>query len=105
MKRKTKLTIETERVLIIRGGAFKRRGKCEACGELVRLITVDEAAMLAHVGSRAIYRLVEGGKIHFIETNEEMLLICFNSICRSLSQADTRVVYASPNLEGEGHET
>ena len=88
MKRTTKLTIEIERVLIIRGGAFEQRGNCEACGEVVRLITVDEAAMLAQVGSRAIYRLIEAEKIHFIETSDELLLICFNSICRGWSQAD-----------------
>ena len=80
MKRKTTLTVETERILIIRGGASELRGKCDACGELVRLISVDEAARLAVVGSRAIYRLVEAEKIHFIETDEELLLICFNSL-------------------------
>ena len=95
MKRKAKLTIDIERVWIIRRGSPERLGKCEACGEVVRLMTVDEAAMLAQVGSRAIYRLVEAERIHFIETSDELLLICFNSICRGLSQAD-----ASP-LEGE----
>jgi hypothetical protein len=88
MKRRTKLTIETDRVLIIRGGRTERRAMCDACGELVRLVTVDEAAMLAQVGSRAIYRLVEAEKIHSIETDNELLLICFNSIVRSLSQTD-----------------
>lgn len=86
MKRKTKLTIETERILIIRGGAAsERRANCEVCGELVPLITVDEAAKLAHVGSRSIYRLVEAEKVHFIETSDKLLLICFDSICRRLS--------------------
>jgi hypothetical protein len=91
MKKKTKLTIETQRLLIIRGGSSYQCAKCEACGEVVRLITVDEAAMLAQVGSRAIYRLVEAEKIHFIETSEELLLICINSLNRGLSQADTRM--------------
>ena len=105
MNRTAKLTIETERVLIIGGGASERRGKCKACGAFVRLITVDEAAMIVNVGSRAIYRLVEAERIHFIETSDELLLICFDSLCRRLSQADTRIVYAGRNLEGEGHET
>jgi excisionase family DNA binding protein len=99
MKRKTKLTIEIERVLIIRGGTSERRGKCEACGELVPLITVDEAAKLAHVGSRSIYKMVEAKRIHFIETSEELLLICFNSICRSVSKTDLGDVSTSANLE------
>ena len=105
MKKKTKLTIETERLLIIRGGSSHRCAKCEACGEVVRLITVDEAAMLAQVGSRAIYRLVEAEKIHFIETGNELLLICFNSLCRGFSQADTWIIDGSTNPKREGHES
>lgn len=99
MKRKTKLTIEIERVLIIRGDTSERRGKCESCGELVPLITVDEAAKLTHVGSRSIYKMVEDKRIHFIETSEELLLICFNSICRSVSKTDLADLSTYANIE------
>jgi hypothetical protein len=104
MKKKTKLTIETERILIIRGGSSYRCAQCEACGELVHLITVDEAAKLAQIGSRAIYRMVEAESIHFIETSEELLLICFNSLYRLLSQAETRITSVSLNQEIQGRE-
>jgi hypothetical protein len=104
MKKRTKLTIETEHLLIIRGGSSYQCAKCEACGEVVPLITVDEAAMLAQVGSRAIYRLVEAEKIHFIETRNELLLICFNSLCRGLSQADTWIIDGT-SPKREGHES
>ena len=105
MKKKTKLTIETERLLIIREGSPYQCAKCEACADVVPLITVDDAAMLAQVGSRAIYRLVEAEKLHFIETRNELLLICFNSFCRCLSQADTWIIDGGTNPKREGQES
>jgi|RhiMetdeSRZDD1v2_1073273.scaffolds.fasta_scaffold70909_1 excisionase family DNA binding protein len=101
MKRKTTLTIEIDRVLTIRGATSDRRGKCEACGEVVPMITVDEAAKLAHIGSRSIYQMVEANRIHFIETSEDLLLICFNSISRSVSKIDLEDVSNSTNLEDD----
>ena len=101
MKRKAKLTIETERVLIVRGGDYQRLHRCEVCGEIVRLVTVDEAAKLTPFGSRAIYKLIEDEKIHFIETGDKRLLICLNSIRRSLSQTDMCTSYISLSLEDD----
>lgn len=80
MKKKTKLTIETERVLVIRRGSVGRRAACGACGEVVGLLTADEAAALLRVSPRAIYRQVEGGRVHFTETPDGALLICLNSL-------------------------
>jgi hypothetical protein len=39
--------------------------------------------------------MVEADKIHFIETSEELLLICFNSLYRGLSHADTWIISAN----------
>jgi hypothetical protein len=44
MKKTTSLTIETERVLVIRRRKAARRARCAACGEVVNFVTVEEAA-------------------------------------------------------------
>ena len=44
------------------------------------MVTADEAAGLAGVSSRTIYRRVEAESLHFMETNEGRLLICTNSL-------------------------
>lgn len=44
------------------------------------MVKVDEAAILAHVSSRSIYRWVETERVHFAETPEGLLLICLNSL-------------------------
>ena len=49
------LTIESERLLIMSRSFFS---PCAACGDEVRMLTVDQAASLSRVNSREIYREV-----------------------------------------------
>jgi len=79
MSRRTEITIETHRRLIVRrfGGSLK--GWCNGCLAEVSLITPNEAAAVAGMSSRTIYQWIEDGKLHF---NEELgvLLICAESL-------------------------
>jgi hypothetical protein len=101
VKRTTRLTIETRQVCVIRRRQASHRAMCKACGEAVNLVTADEAAALAHISLRAIYRLIEAGKLHFTETSQEPLLICFNSLCGT----DLRSIRDILNWQGENHES
>jgi len=44
------------------------------------MVTPEEAACFSGVSVREIYRRVEGGRVHFIETSEGQLYICTNSL-------------------------
>ena len=44
------------------------------------MVTPEEAALLAGLAARAIYRRVEGGSVHFTESADGSLLICADSI-------------------------
>jgi hypothetical protein len=99
MKKRTRLTIETEQSWVIRGGKAERRAKCDRCDEIVSLISMDEAAIIAHLDWRAINELIEAEEIHFIETGDELLLICSKSICHSLARTDTRITTIDLNAE------
>jgi len=44
------------------------------------MVTIDEAAKLARVSSRTVYRWVEDDSLHFTETSDGRLLICCESI-------------------------
>ena len=79
-KKRTEITIETDRVVVIR-----RRGQqpslwCDSCGQAVVMVTVDEAAMLARVSSRTMYSWVEADWLHFTETPDGLLLVCLSSL-------------------------
>lgn len=43
------------------------------------MMSIDEAALLAQVNSRTIFRWVESGNLHASETAEGLLQICPNS--------------------------
>ena len=79
-KIRTEITIETERVLIIKQRKGRVLAWCPICARQVPMVKVDEAAALCRVSSRTIYRWVETDKVHFVETPQGGLLICLSSL-------------------------
>lgn len=78
-KKRTEITIETERTLFI-SSPRKVTGWCAVCDAEVQMVPVDEAAILQRVDSRTIFRLVEAKQVHSSETANGLLLICLNSL-------------------------
>jgi len=64
MKRKATVTVETERLLVIRRSRVAVERWCERCATKVRVIGLSEATAIAGLPERAIFRLTEAGKIH-----------------------------------------
>jgi len=86
LKRRTEVTIETQRRLIIRAGRKKlTRGWCAGCGRNARMVTVEEAALLSGFTMRQIFRQVEEDRIHFVEAPYGFL-ICLDSLRELLPQ-------------------
>ena len=83
VRRIMKIGVETQRVVSLtkRVGAIETW--CSQCGEQRQMIHPEEAAARAGVSLRAIYRLVEAHKLHFIETPEGLVLICPNSVTQA----------------------
>lgn len=79
-KSKTEITIETDRMFIIRRRRTLIQTWCAACFEVVKMAALEDAANLAGMRSREVYRAVEAGKLHFLETVEGRLLVCLNSL-------------------------
>ena len=78
--KRTEVTIETDEVWVIKRSASGFVLWCPQCGELVSMITPEEAAILAHLDTRVIYRQVDTGLIHLTEMPGGSLLLCVNSI-------------------------
>jgi hypothetical protein len=104
LKRTTKLTIETRRVLLIRRVQSSRQLSCEECGEGVRFVTAPEAATIADTSQRTIYRWAEAGRVHFIEPDDDSLLVCFDSLCDHLIHTERGVLLKWSNREEENDE-
>jgi hypothetical protein len=82
MKRRTEITIETERVVVMSKKIKQETQRlwCGCCAEGVDMVTTDHAAIAAHVTSRTIFHWAESGRVHSMETPEGLLLICSNSL-------------------------
>jgi len=81
-KRTTKITVETERLLVVRQHGHQVNGWCAECHTQTQMLIPEEAAAIAAVTPRTIYRWVEDGKLHFTELPDGRLLICLDSMPR-----------------------
>ena len=83
MRRKKKTTIVTfesrERMTIQQSSRSLVRW-CDRCRQEAFMVTPHEAAAISRSDARAIFRAVETGTIHSIETESGQLLVCSNSI-------------------------
>lgn len=77
-KTKTEITIETRRLVTVRGTS-RRAAWCPKCGSNVRMILPEHAALLSKTSLREIYRRIERDELHFVETREGDSLVCSGS--------------------------
>ena len=77
MRTRTEITVEMDRWIVV--SRPRRKWWCSDCGLAVEMMSVDDAALYAHVNSRTIFQWAESGGLHSSETEEGLLLICPNS--------------------------
>ena len=82
--RRTRTTVEKHEVVVIRGSRRLKRVFCPECSEPVALVALDEAVKFSGISSRAVYRLIEEGRIHFAETADGGALICPATLLRQV---------------------
>lgn len=79
--RKTEINLEIEEAVAIR----QRRvltAYCEQCRKQTRMVAANEAAMVARLSAREIYRRVEVGHLHFMEDQKGLLYVCAEALQR-----------------------
>jgi hypothetical protein len=82
MKRKrTEIIIEIDEIMLFsRGRKASIRVWCPGCSAIVTLVPPEQAAGIAGVTVRTINRWVEAESVHFVETEDGLLLLCVNSL-------------------------
>ena len=84
MRRRTEITVETERIVVIRRAREQSVTVwCVECGAESLMLTVSEAAVLLEVSAMTIFRWAEAGHLHWVEMPDSALLICQNSLVRN----------------------
>ena len=87
-KKETEITVETERILVIRRRYRAIEVWCDSCGEQVVMIRPDQAAAVSGQSLRAIFGDIERATLHFMEQADGMLLICLPSLLNQNSRRD-----------------
>ena len=77
--RTTEITIERRRSFMVRR-IRKRSSFCPICARDNEFVTPEEAAAIASVTLRTIYRWLEEGRFHFIEPSGGEPFICSQSV-------------------------
>jgi hypothetical protein len=77
--RRTIVSVEIEQVLLAKISGPPRL-HCLACGEPVSMLTPEQSGVLAGLGLRAIFRLIEAGELHATESPTGTPLVCANSL-------------------------
>lgn len=85
MKTRTEITFEMDRLIVL--NRSRTSDWCSSCSRPVEMLSVDDAALVAHVSSVTIFRWAIAGDLHSSESADGLLLICPNSLsvfhCRS----------------------
>jgi len=88
--KKTEISIEYEEVVLIRDRKHPLVRWCADCRKRVLMVEASDAARLAGISTRALYRSIESGQVHFTEAPDGSVLICESSVSpaqrRELSQ-------------------
>jgi hypothetical protein len=78
-KRRTEIHLEIEEAIAIRTHTVLI-AYCQNCRRQARMIAANEAAVVARLSAREIYRFVEAGRLHFTEDQGGLLYVCTDSL-------------------------
>ncbi|MDT7602229.1 MAG: hypothetical protein QOF61_226 [Acidobacteriota bacterium] len=80
MKQKIRITVTHEKYVSLGGAGALGTAWCPRCAAIATMLTPDQAAALADVSTRHIFRWLEANRLHFVETETRSPLICLASL-------------------------
>ena len=90
IKRTTEIFIATHRRLVIRQPEATERQACPDCG--ADMLAAEHLAQVMGLSRRAVYRYIETGAAHFVETQAGVLLVCVPRLAEALASGQPSVV-------------
>jgi len=88
MAKQTKITIETDSLLILRGRS-SLRAWCPQCAAEGEMIPVEGVGVISNLEPRALEAWLESEEIHRSQTADSAPLICLNSLLKRVQKAKT----------------
>jgi hypothetical protein len=89
MVKQTKITFQTESLLIMHGRA-SRRAWCSRCDAEVEMIAMQETGVMTNLNQAALEEWLNSGELHRSQTPDGSTLICLNSLLAWVQKTETR---------------
>lgn len=89
MTKQTKITIETDSLLIVRGRS-SARGWCPLCQADAEMITLDNGRVISNLDRPAVEKWLNSGELHRSQTDDGSPLVCLNSLLARIQNTKTR---------------
>jgi hypothetical protein len=99
MAKHTKITVETESLLVLRG-RIPLRAWCPECGGEVEMIPLDDLGVVSNLQPQEVRSWLESEGMHHATAADGSPMICLNSMLKRVSKAKT----ALPGAEGHEEE-
>jgi hypothetical protein len=99
MSKQTRITIETESLLILRGRK-SRRAWCPQCAADSEVIALEEVGVISNLDRSAFEQWINSGELHRSETPNGSTLICLNSLLARV-QKPKNISPVLPKTKGE----
>jgi hypothetical protein len=94
IKKRLEINFEQREVWRISHSNKSETAHCPVCGDVSQMIAAEKLALLAEISPREIYRKIEQGELHFVETSMKQVLVCLASFTNSS-------FLMPPSLKGE----
>jgi hypothetical protein len=76
MNKIREITIETHSITIVRTNGRLLSARCERCQKVVAVFTPNQTAMVLRLNLAEVYRRIEAGELHLIETGRGVAFVC-----------------------------
>jgi hypothetical protein len=81
MAKRTRISIETDSLLILRGQHLLRSW-CPQCGAETEMIALNELGVVSNLPPADVQAWMESSDLHHIRTADGVALICLNSMLK-----------------------
>lgn len=87
MTKQTRLTFETDSLLILQAGNSKRTW-CPRCGAEVGMIAMQDTGVISNLEKSELEEWFSSGELHRLQADDGTALICLNSLLARVYHAN-----------------
>lgn len=85
MTKHTKITIQTESLLLLRG-RNSARTRCPLCDAESEMVALENLQVVSNLDRRSLDEWINSGELHRLQADDGSFLICLNSLLAGINR-------------------